>query len=162
MFASMQAYQNVQRRPIKAKIEACIVKFAVQKYTEYQEAKKLDSALFDAFKEARRKERMKYKDMKKVVKDQLDKYKLEDYNGNAEMMASLPRPKKLGLKKKDYDLVMKIAQEKRRLKIADTSVNCLSTEDQQVMIARLEYKSKQVSNSGCFQKRIAPSKEGFQ
>jgi hypothetical protein len=40
MFAAMRAYQNVQRRPVKARIEACIVKFAVQKYEEFEEAKK--------------------------------------------------------------------------------------------------------------------------
>ena len=105
---------------------------------------------------------MKYKDMKRVVKDDHDKYKLEDYKGNDEMMASLPRPKKLGLKKKDYKLVMQIAKEKRRLKVAEDAVVGLSAGDQHAMLARLEYRSRQVSNSGCFQKKVAASKEGFQ
>ena len=122
----------------------------MEKLEEYKDAKKLDAGLFDAFKEARRKERMKYKDMKQVVKDKLDKYTLEDYKGNDEMMASLPRPKKLGLKKKDYEMVMQIAKEKKRLKVSEESMASLSTKDQHMMLARLEYKSRQVSNSGCF------------
>jgi hypothetical protein len=68
----------------------------------------MNAGLFDAFKEARRKERMKYGEMKRVCKDHLGKYALQDYNSNMEMMASLPRPKKLGLKKKDYNAVMQL------------------------------------------------------
>ena len=86
----------------------------------------------------------------------------QDYNVKTELMASLPRPKMPGLKKKDYALVMQIAKEKKRLKVAETSVHGLSAQDQQEMLAKLEYKSKQVANSGCFPKRMATDNDGFQ
>ena len=61
MFEAMRAYQNVvRRRAIRPVIERCIVKFAIEKYHDYEQAKRSDAEMFAAFKEARQKERRKY------------------------------------------------------------------------------------------------------
>lgn len=56
----MQAYAKVQRHKVKRKIETCIVEWAIQKYDEYEEAKKTESELFDAFIRRRKEDRMKF------------------------------------------------------------------------------------------------------
>mgnify|MGYP006906973440 CR=1 FL=1 len=67
LYASMQAYERVQRRKIKPKIESCIVEWAVRKFHEYEDAKSMEASVFNAFVRRKKEERAKDKDMKRVV-----------------------------------------------------------------------------------------------
>ena len=49
LYASMKAYERVQRRKMKPKIESCIVEWAVAKFHEYEDAKRMEASVFNAF-----------------------------------------------------------------------------------------------------------------